>query len=238
MARWGHPRLIGAVALALAGIACGGAGGPGSPTPPGSTSSGNSCRTYPTNASVTTTTTASNITFNALETGAFDSSTKKSTVTTVFTNGALCSVLVTSYNSVADFVDEVRVIPGVFLSTANVNTNSGACGTGTASNTFTYDAQRRLTQVTNTAGGVTTYTAWDSAGRPTTGSTNGGLSITSAYDDAARTVTQTQVASNGTRTVSTQTFDADGAQLRMVVVEGNVTTTTTFTNTTTAKVCK
>jgi YD repeat-containing protein len=125
----------------------------------------------------------------------------------------------------------------VFLSAGNVNTNSGACGAGTASNTNTHDAQRRLTQVTNSAGGVTTYTAWDSSGRPTTGSTNG-ISIANVYDDAARTITQTQVPPAGTRSVSTQTFDADGAQVRVVVVEGNVTTTTTFANTATAKVCK
>jgi hypothetical protein len=51
------------------------------------------------------------VVFDALEAATFDSSSRKATVNTNFANGAPCSTLVTSYNSVADFVDEVRVIP-------------------------------------------------------------------------------------------------------------------------------
>jgi hypothetical protein len=51
------------------------------------------------------------VVFDALEAATFDSSSRTATVNTNFANGAPCSTLVTSYNSVADFVDEVRVIP-------------------------------------------------------------------------------------------------------------------------------
>jgi hypothetical protein len=159
-----------------------------------------------------------------------------STVNTNFAGGAPCSTVVTSYSSVADFVDEVSVIPPVFHSTTSVSTNSGACGAGTATQTYTYDSQRRLTQLSG-PGSVTTYTAWDGSGRPTTGST-GGQTISITYDDANRSWTTTTTASNGSKSVGTLTFDANGNQIRNVVVSGNVTTTTTFNNTATATVCK
>jgi len=240
-------RLVAACALALTSITCGGSSGSnggsagsssGSPTAPGSPTTSNTCRTYPASATVQTTTTGTSTVFNALETGEFDTSTKKATVSTKFANGAPCSVLVSNYNSVADFVDEVHVIPPVFHVTTTLGTNSGQCGTGTATGTYTYDAQRRLTQISNSGSSSTTnYTAWDSSGRPTAGST-GGQTVSIVYDDAGRAYTTTQTAANGTKSVSTSTFDADGNQLKIVLVEGNVTTTTTFTNTATAKVCK
>jgi YD repeat-containing protein len=251
MRRSVHARVAGIVLLALMGITCGGSSGSsgsgsngsssGSPTAPGPPTTTNSCRTYPTNANVQTTTSGTSIVFNALVTGDFDTSTRKATVTTKFANGAPCSVLVSNYNSVADFVDEVRVVPPVFHTTGTVGTNSGSCGTGTVTGAYTYDAQRRLTQISNSAGGVTTYTAWDSAGRPTVGtSTANGVtsSTTITYDDAARSWSSVQTAPNGTKSLGTLTFDADGNQLKNVVVDGNVTTTTTYTNTATAKVCK
>jgi hypothetical protein len=245
MSRLTRARRAGAIALAAAGITCGGSGGggstgsSGSPTAPGGTSpSGPACRTYPTSANVHTTNSASGVVFDALEAATFDSSSRRATVNTNFANGAPCSTLVTSYNSVADFVDEVRVIPPVALSTGAVSTNSGSCGSVTASTTYTYDSQRRVTQISNSVGGVITYTAWDSSGRPTTGTMSGGGTISIVYDNAARSWTETQTQSNGTRSVGTLTFDANGAQIRNVVVQGNVTTTTTFTNTATATVCK
>jgi hypothetical protein len=245
MSRLTRARRAGAIALAAAGITCGGGGGggstgsSGSPTAPGGTSpSGPACRTYPTSANVHTTNSASSVVFDALEAATFDSSSRRATVNTNFANGAPCSTLVTSYNSVADFVDEVRVIPPVALSTTSVNTNSGACGTVVATSSYTYDSQRRVTQISNSAGGVVVYTAWDTSGRPTAGTTSTGTTISIVYDNAARSWTETQTQSNGTRSVGTLTFDANGAQIRNVVVQGNVTTTTTFTNTATATVCK
>ena len=175
--------------------------------------------------------------FDAIEIGSFDRSARKATVQTNFASGAPCSTNVVSYNSVADFVDEVRVIPPISLATTAVNTNSGACGAGTATTTYVYDSQRRVTQLTNGTSATTTYTAWDSSGRPTAG-TSGGATLSLVYDDGARTYTTTQSPPGGTQSVSTLSFDANGAQTKIVLVQGGVTTTTTFTNLATATVCK
>src|SRR5580765_429139 len=158
---------LAAIAAILVGVACGGGSGgssnPSTPTPPG-TGGGTSgrCRTYPTVAGVTTT--AAGITQNANLTGAFNSSTDQATITISFAGGGLCSTAVHSYRSVADFVDEVRVVPPVPLVLSTTTTNSGSCGSGTATATNTYDAQRRLMQISS-VGGTITYTAWDTSNR-------------------------------------------------------------------------
>jgi hypothetical protein len=195
---------------------------------------GNACRTYSTAADVSTT--VSGVTLQTGKTtGTFDQAAKQSTIKTFFANGALCSTSVFTYNSVADFVDEVRVVPGVTLAASNTNTNSGTCGSFVATVTYTYDGQRRLKTMTS-IGGTTTYTAWDNSGRPTAGTSNG-ITITNVYDDAARTLTQTQVSSSG-QSVNVQTFDANGIQLKVVTTDSNGTSTTTYNNTGTAQVCK
>jgi hypothetical protein len=104
---------------------------------------------------------------------------------------------------------------------------------------YAYDSQRRLTSFTTSTLGIsntTTYTAWDSSGRPTVGSFPG-TTIQNVYDDNARTMTQTQL-TGGSMSTTTTTFDANGNQVSVVVRSGPVTTTTTFTNTATAQVCK
>jgi len=241
MMTWERVRFVGAVVLTSAALGCGGSGSSSGgtttttgPTPPGGTST-NSCRTYPTKANVHTTVSSSSITFDAIETGSFDSSTRKATVLSNFANGALCSTSVVSYNTVADFVDEVKVIPPITLAINNVNTNSGSCGTGTATTGYVYDSQRRVVQITNGTSAATTYTAWDSSGRPTAGTT-GSNTLTLAYNDAARTVTVTQTGAQPS--VGTMSFDANGLQTQIVLVQGTTTTTTTFTNTATATACK
>jgi YD repeat-containing protein len=173
---------------------------------------------------------------NAKLTASFNSSANQSTVNTLFANGALCSTTVGSYRSTADFVDEVRVIPGVFLVTSSTTTNSGACGSSSGTVTFTYDAQRRLTQQTTSVGGTTTWTAWDGSGRPTTGSSPG-VTYVQAYDDAARTVTTTTTNSSGA-SVGVLTFDANGNQIRNEVSGAAGTSITTFSITSTDRVCK
>ena len=225
-------RALVAVALAIPISTCGGSKTPTGPGSPGA-GSGASCRTYPTVTSVAAT--QSGLTINSQMTGTFDSASKKSTTTSAFVIGGLCSTTVTNYNSVADFVDEVAVIPGVTLATSNTTTNSAFCGTGIQAVTFTYDSQRRLTRFSS-AGGTTTYTAWDSSGRPAAGSTNG-ITISNVYDNTARTLTQTQVA-NGAQTVTTITYDTNGNQVSSVVTGAGGGTTTTYTNTATATVCK
>jgi YD repeat-containing protein len=222
------------LAAATSGGACRGrssnSGNPGSPSGP---SPGGVCRTYPTSAAVAATT--FNITQNLLLTGAFNPSTSTSTVTTAFVSGAPCTTSVSAYRSVADFVDEVRVIPGVMLQTSTTTTNTGACGSGMSVATFTYDAQRRLTSIAS-GGSMTTYTAWDGAGRPTAGSFPG-TTIANVYNEATRTWTQTQTTGASVST-TTITYDANGNQLMVVNTTGPIVTTTTFTNTATAQVCK
>jgi len=228
--------------VAIAANACGGSGSTTAPGSGGSGSGGSgggssgSCRTFPTVTAATTT--ALGVAQSTSLTGVFDPTTAKSTVTTLFPNGSPCSTTVSSYRSTADFVDEVRVVPGVTLALTAVTTTSGGCGSSTGTVTFSYDAQRRLTQFAS-IGGTTTYTAWDSSGRPTVGATNTGASIANVYDDVFRTLTQTQI-NGGTRSVSTQSFDANGIQTRVVVSDatGATTSTTTFTNSSTATVCK
>lgn len=226
------------VAGLAAAAACGNSsnsGGPGGPS--GSSSGSGTCRTYATAANVTTT--ALGQTFNANLTGAFNTSNNTSTITTMSANGTPCTTSVSTYRSRADFVDEVRVIPGVLMQTSTTTTNSGGCGSGTSTVNYAYDGQRRLTSFTTSSLGVsgtTTYTAWDSSGRPTQGSFPG-TTILNVYDDAARTMTQTQTTGGSTSTTVT-TVDANGNQVSVVARSGPVTTTTTFTNTATAQVCK
>ncbi len=230
MVRIGHASRICVVALAIVEASCGKSSGPLPGPSPGGT-----CRTYPIAATVATT--SSGATISAQMTGKFDSPTNTSTVVSLLSSGAPCSTTVTSYNSVADFVDEVRVIPGVTLAIGNLTTNSGPCGPSIASVAFSYDTQRRLVQSTGVEG-TTTYTAWDGSGRPTAGGTSTGISISNVYDNTARTVTQT-AAANGTEKVSTTTYDGNGNQTQVVIREaGTTTSTTTFTNGLTAMVCK
>jgi YD repeat-containing protein len=227
--------------LAYAAIGAGCSSRPRSPNPSspmgpsGSGGASAACRTYPTNANVTTT--VRNITQNATLSGTFNTGASQATIMIRFANGALCSTAVHTYNSVADFVDEVRVVPPLSLVRSTTTTNSGGCGSSSATVTSTYDGQRRLTQLSGPTG-TTTYTAWDASGRPTTGTFPGGGSIANVYNDAARTVTQTQTAPNTPNTVTIMTFDANGAQTLVVATTGSVTSTTTFTNTATATVCK
>src|SRR5579862_9875528 len=122
------------VTLAMALTTCGGGSSNSSVTAPGGSSgSGPACRTYATNSNVTTV--SRGVTLNAVQTGTFDTAAKQAIVKEFFVNGTLCSTGVASYNSVADFVDEIRTIPGVTLATGSTTTNSGSCGSGTASGT-------------------------------------------------------------------------------------------------------
>lgn len=220
-------------ALAVAGCKSSSSGNATGPS--GGSGSGGRCRTYPTAATVTTT---AGQTITVQLTGAFDTSSNRSTVTTAFANGNLCTSSVSAYRSKDDFVDEVRVIPGVSMQTSTTTTNTG-CGTGTFTVNFNYDSQRRLTSTSQTIFGVTsttTYTAWDSSGRPTQGSFPG-TTITNVYDDSARTWVQTQTG-GGTVSTTTTTFDANGNQLTVVNRTGNFTSTTNYNTTATAQVCK
>ena len=224
-----------AVSCAAAAIACGGSSSssPTTPTPGGGTGAGGTCRTYPTAANVTTAGTGGSV--SAMFTASFNSSTNQATITSLLPSGGVCTTTVNSYRSTADFVDEVRVIPPVTLVAGTSTTGSGLCGSGTSNVTYSYDSQRRLTQFTG-PGGPTTYTAWDSSGRPTAGAYSGS-SLSYAYNDAARTLTLTTISGSMT-SVDTITFDANGTNIMEVVKTGSNTSTTTHTITSTDRVCK
>jgi hypothetical protein len=231
---------------------CGGSAEKGSPAgpsgtggPSGSSSSSGSgtaaaiCRTYPTSATVVTTL-QNGATQNGSLSGAFDSSANRATVTTLGPNGGVCTTSVSTYRSTGDFVDEVKVIPGMSQQTSTMTTNGPACGGVTSTVNYTYDGSGRLTSTTSTALGVsssTTYTAWDSSGRPTAGSFPG-TTIANSYNDATRTWVQTLTPTRGGSSTTTMTYDADGNQVTVLNVSGNSRTTTTFNNTATARVCK
>lgn len=235
--RWAHVTLAIAVTAIVAACSGSNPGGPSGSSSSGSGSTSGTCRTYPTAADVSVRQGAT--TQNARLTASFNTSNNTMTITTLTAAGVTCTTSVDTYQSRADFVDEIRVIPGVTLTTMRSTTNSAGCGGVNSSVTYAYDGQRRLTSFSTLVLGVTSttsYTAWDSSGRPTVGSFPG-ATINNSYNDAARTLTQSQT-SGGSTSTTTVTYDANGNQVTSVVTSGNVTSTTTFTNTATAQVCK
>lgn len=207
---------------------------PGKPSDPGG-----SCRNVA-SAYVTNDTAPgfSNITTTTCN---FNGTTRQFSCTFTYSNSTGASgsgSSVTTYTSVADFVDEVAVIaPRTYaLSTSSVQSGtSGPSGSGTAQ---TFDANRRLTQVIGTsAAGVytTTYTAWEASGRPTNGTDVGpgfNNTLVVSYDNVQRTRT-TSV--NGGLVTTTETFDANGNLIRHATAGGN---TAVVTINQTQQVCK
>lgn len=173
-------------------------------------------------------------------TGSFDTTTleRKGEVT----GDAVNMNTVDTYASVADFVDEVSAV-GRQLLTKKVQTGD----VGDSTTTFTYDASKRLIKREQTEG-VFTYTAWDSEGRPTTGSadlTKAGctVEITIVYDDQARTMTTTYHDPTSTclseDRKDQQTYDANGDWVGQVMQMGTANeTTVTIAYTKTTQICK
>ena len=213
---------------------CGGGGG-GSPTNPSNPNNpggpAGSCRSYATSYSYVTggpgllANTTANCTFNSgarTLTCTFSQTSNVNTCTTDFTWRD-------TYNSVADFVNESKIV-GKFL-LANraqewVTRPTSCAGPKTpGSQTYTYDASQRLLQtvaldMTGAASPSVTYayTGWDSQSRPTVGTVNIGsgvtFPVTVAYDDSARTIAITAGAGQAGGSVNTITLDADGSIIR------------------------
>lgn len=198
----------------------------------------------------------------ALRTTGTFSAAFDATTTTLTTNGTLtspdgvssCSQTLSSvatYQSVSDFVDEGRALGRTLVRTVRNTTSSvggPACGPTTTSGTITYnyDAQGRLI-----SDGNVTYTAWDSSGRPTTGTappvsgaTCSPLTVNISYNDAARSMTVinefTSCVLGRQVATSVLTYDSDAIQLtsRTTVAGSNAATTQTLTTLATAQVCK
>jgi len=147
------------------------------------------------------------------------------------------SVSVTRHASRGDVVDEVAVIPPLNRSLSTTTTITGSINS-VGTSTHTYDAQRRLVQTVSTTtqsgqatNATTTYTAWDSAGRPTAGST-GGTQLSFSYDNATRTQVSTTI---GSGVSCSQVFDSNGNPTTGTCTNG---ATTTFTTMTTVQVCR
>ena len=149
---------------------------------------------------------------------------------------------VTSYASVADFVDEVRVIPPLTRATATTSTTTNAMCPADAfapigTVTHSYDSQGRLIRSVFSTGSQTlNFSAWDSSGRPTTG-TFSTLAVTAPlsidYDNVARTR-----AFRTTGLVVETTFDVDGNPVRQATTSGLVVSTMTIANAATERVCR
>jgi len=240
-----------AVLLAMAFGACG--HGPNAPDASMSPSSGQrqTCRVYA--AALTLANTSGTFSSTVTLAGAYSTSTNQLTYAGSYSDSLGCAIpwdLVTNYSSVADFVDETRVVPPLTRSTGSTATTTDArCDRITVTASHSYDSQGRLIRIVTVSspGGTETrnYTTWDSVGRPTGGTiSSAGNTRTHSlsYDDAARTVTITggiNTGGIGPQSVETETYDSSGILLRKVTtVLGSTVITSTVTTTSTNRVCR
>lgn len=213
-------------------------GGSSTPTAPSSSSGGGStgqpCRTYPTSATdvVTNPSAVPPFTLTNTYTAVFNPSTNQITVTGNVKASTGCAgpfTAASTWGSLADFVAEVAVIPPLTRAT-RTERSANACGASATTTTLTYDGQNRLTQL-----GTTSYTAWDSSGRPTAGTQTGRagpISWSFSYDNSTRIKTSTSIL-NGVPTAVSTTFDVNG---NVIGISGAGTTSVT-TVLSTATVC-
>ena len=142
------------------------------------------------------------------------------------------------YSSVADFVDEIRIVPPI--SRIQSQTRRYTSGSGpNAEIAYEYDGAGRQTRLsTNMSGNllVTTYSAWDPLGRPTVATVSSRaptINLQYKYDDALRTMTTTNPAG-----IQVSTYDSDGNMIREESTDGGGKTTSAFKINKTEKVCK
>ena len=160
------------------------------------------------------------------------------TMRTRLSNTSFDLVYTDKYNSVADFVDEIRIVPPI----ARIQSQTRRFTSGSGPNAqiaYEYDAARRQTRLsTNMTGNllVTTYSAWDPLGRPTAAvvsSRASTINLQYKYDDALRTMTTTNPAG-----VQIDTYDADGNMIREESTDGGGKAIHAFKINKTEKVCK
>ena len=160
----------------------------------------------------------------------------------------------TTYASVADFIDEPGVVGRSLWMRRDScqQENAGCTGTLPLSDLASYDSNRRQTGVQTQINGTLLlgeiYTAWDGQGRPVAGSRlQPGLCtipVALTYDDGARTMSESPTGSGagilclGVLTSSARTFDANGNVISETGSTGGTTTTTTNTITASAQLCK
>jgi YD repeat-containing protein len=208
---------------------------------------GAACRTYVT-ADAMSFSTSGGLSGTVRRTCDYKASTNTWTCTLTYSDSQslkYTSVVTFNFATLADFVgDAPRIV--LFASsdwrpagTTIKTTMPGVASTGTM--TYAYDSERRLTRITNQTKGPTgdlsstmTFSAWDEFGRPTA-ATDETSRYAYVYNDADRTTTLTNVTS---ASVITQTFDANGIQIAQTAVGSASRTTSTWTNQSTATVCR
>ena len=222
-------------------IGCGGTGTsltPVSPTGPGV------CMNYASSVTATSTTTDTRMTAAGTVdtrdiTISYNTATNQlSEMGTGMSNNGMCRSSVswlTSYGSVADFVDEVSVIPPVprWVSQSGMGTFSGPSPcvnrTSAVTTTNSYDSQGRLATSVSTGptigsrslvatspGNNDVYTAWDVLGRPTAYRPfdYSEAMVRISYDDSARTRSTRYFG----ETTTADTFDSNGNLVRSLTV--------------------
>jgi len=117
--------------------------------------------------------------------------------------GIWCAHTTRQYASLADFVEEASVPNRPLVTSEGIGYSCGMGNTaGYSTGYYRYDAQRRLVEIQwqgqwgysdePSSATVDTYTAWDSRGRPLSGTRSGpggGMEISIVYDDGTRTMT-------------------------------------------------
>jgi hypothetical protein len=211
------------------------------------------CRTFAT--ALTIRSTGSGTSLEIATTCTYDRTTNKATCTSKSRDGRGEStmVAVTSFQTLDDMLAETQVIPPLRRYVRTDTTSRDRSGSRTSSLVNTYDAKGRLIgeagssnptlgQPASTGTFTTTYTSWDSKGRPTAGTTAhpGGRTTTAiAYNDAARTQTTTSITGGAARTVCQMTFDQSGnAIATSCVVDGVARTQSKTTVAKTETICR
>jgi hypothetical protein len=162
------------------------------------------------------------------------------------------SVVMTSWRSVDDFVDESRSI-GRTLQIGSTSDNITTCAGGSAGppvrgiTRYFYDERRRVTRYeglgANNTSTTVTYDDWDRAGRPTSGrleSSTGSpaLALRLSYDDSTRTMVWEGTAAGQEPATTTTMFDANGNVVSTRMQAGAVRSTSTVDTSLTIPICK
>jgi hypothetical protein len=163
-------------------LACG--GGPTTPSvTPSPTRVAQKCRRYATELSITLSSEGQSTDYT--ESCAFDMAARALRCTTTGSASCTTRTELTTYPSVADFIEEFEAV-----GRKRASTIERRCDASTLTDVLTYDAQKRLVRLDRGPSFDMTFTAWDAVGRPTQSSAAIGSCTSAAtieYDDTART---------------------------------------------------
>lgn len=161
----------------------------------------------------------------------FDTTTNELTCT-LSDDSASPTIVVTSYRSRADFIGETRVIPPVATWTRSASTSAGS----TVTSTLDFDSQGRVIRlnflVAGGTSGSTSYTAWDSSGRPTQSVASNGQTFQYIHDENARVTTGLEISGSSRR--CERAYDRQGNRTTYSCTDG---LSQTFNTTGTETIC-